>query len=87
VKLPDHPPVISTDSLDHAAIGALIRKARTSRRIGLKDLAKAMAVSAPYLSDLERGRRNWTVERYVRAVKCYLMLTQKAQAVKLIKKL
>jgi transcriptional regulator with XRE-family HTH domain len=74
MNLPATPPTISTDSLDHAAIGALIRRARTSKRIGLKDLAKALAVSAPYLSDLERGRRNWTVERY-------------AQAVKLIKKL
>jgi transcriptional regulator with XRE-family HTH domain len=74
MNLPTTPPTMSSDSLDHAAIGALIRKARTSKRIGLQDLAMAMAVSAPYLSDLERGRRNWTVERY-------------AQAVKLIKKL
>jgi transcriptional regulator with XRE-family HTH domain len=38
-----------------------MRKLRTSRCLKLGAVAKRMGVSAPYLSDLERGNRSWRV--------------------------
>lgn len=61
-------PTITTESLDHSAIGKNVRKTRMGQRISLRSLAIAMGISAPHLSDLERGRRNWTQERYDQAI-------------------
>jgi transcriptional regulator with XRE-family HTH domain len=69
MNFPIKPPHLFTNIIDHVATGALVRKARAGKRISLRDMAIALNVSAPYLSDLERGRRNWTVERYAQAVK------------------
>jgi len=49
----------SGKELDPVEIGASMRRIRTRRNIGLRSVAVAMKISAPYLSDLERGRRNW----------------------------
>ena len=40
--------------------GDYARKTRESRKISLRQLAKQMGCSAPHLSDLELGNRNWT---------------------------
>lgn len=37
--------------------GALVREARLAARISLRSLAGHLGVSAPYLSDVERGHR------------------------------
>lgn len=35
----------------------LVREARESKRVTLRQLAEMLGVSAPYLSDIEHGRR------------------------------
>lgn len=50
--------------IDHAAAGSEIRKFRLSKKKSLRWLAEKMGYKPPFLSDLERGRRNWTVETY-----------------------
>ena len=41
----------------HAELGRMIRTAREKRGVGLRELAKLIDVSPPFLSDVERGRR------------------------------
>jgi transcriptional regulator with XRE-family HTH domain len=48
--------------VDHEATGAAWRKIRQDVGFTLRSLARKMGISAPFLSDLERGRRNWTEE-------------------------
>lgn len=40
--------------------GERARRIREKEKVGLRELAKNMGISAAYLSDLELGRRNWT---------------------------
>lgn len=46
--------------IDNAATGKGVRIFRLNKGVGLRSVARAMGISAPYLSDLELGRRNWT---------------------------
>ena len=45
---------------DHKAVGASMREERTRRGLSIRAMAKCMGCSAPYVSDLEKGRRAWT---------------------------
>jgi transcriptional regulator with XRE-family HTH domain len=49
--------------LDPTRVGHEMRRLRKKKGIGLRDMAKRMDISAPYLSDLELGRRDWTEEK------------------------
>ncbi len=49
--------------VDHEATGKLMRKFRIEKGESLRSVAKRMGVSAPFLSDLELGRRHWTEEK------------------------
>lgn len=49
--------------IDDVSTGAKMRRHRKAYGISLRALAKAMGISAPFLSDLELGRRNWSNER------------------------
>lgn len=49
--------------IDHAKTGEEMRRLRESSGKSLRAVAAKMGISAPYLSDLEKGRRNWTVAR------------------------
>lgn len=52
--------------------GDFARELRTSAGISLRALAKDMGISAPFLSDLERGNRQWsasTAEKWEAAMK------------------
>jgi len=49
--------------LDQAAIGDELRALRRAAGKSLRDIASALDISAPYLSDLERGNRNWSANR------------------------
>lgn len=53
--------------INHAETGKLVREMREAKGISLRQLAKQMDVSAPFLSDMERGRRNWTTARFEQA--------------------
>ncbi len=44
-------------------LGETIRSARESKRITLRELARRMGVSAPYISDVEHDRRSLSPER------------------------
>ena len=41
-------------------IGAYAREYRESLGLSLREVARRMKISAPFLSDLERGNRHWT---------------------------
>jgi hypothetical protein len=43
--------------------GRILRKLRESRNMSLRDVAKKLGISAPYLSDVELGRRRMTDDR------------------------
>jgi predicted transcriptional regulator len=49
--------------LKQKGIGPALRHSRIKTGVSLRSLAEALNVSAPYLSDLEKDRRNWTLER------------------------
>lgn len=53
----------TVQEIDHKATGEAMRVLRKSHRISLREIARRMKVSAPFLSDLERGNRNWDASR------------------------
>ena len=46
--------------VDSQATGEQARKLRSRSNLSLRSVAKKMGISFPFLSDLERGRRNWS---------------------------
>ncbi len=53
---------------DDIATGAAIRMARERAGLSLRDIGELIGVSAPYISDLERGRRSWNEDLFKRIV-------------------
>ena len=49
----------TVEQIDHAATGAAMRQLRKAHNISLREIARRMDFSAPFISDLELGRRNW----------------------------
>lgn len=62
-------PTIKTVTIDHTEAGRIIRALRTKAGVSVRGLAKRLGCTASFISDLERGRRNWTEERFAKAVK------------------
>lgn len=62
-------PVKTVEKTDHTEAGNIVRARRKKRKMSLRTLATKMGISAPYLSDLERGHRPWTVEKFGQALK------------------
>lgn len=61
-----------SNEVDDAKTGSGIRRERLKARVSLRAVARAMNLSAPYVSDLELGRRGWNHEllmRYSSAMK------------------
>jgi transcriptional regulator with XRE-family HTH domain len=57
--------------IDHQATGLGFRLHRKLREISLRQIAFRMGITAAYLSDLERGYRNWNqnlANRYNKAL-------------------
>lgn len=57
---------------DHRSLGAALRRLREEAGIALKEAARRMDISAPYLSDLERGNRFWNEalrDKFLKAIK------------------
>ena len=52
---------------DHARCSIIIRNARQNAGMSLRTLAAKMEISAPYLSDLELGRRAWNEAKFNQA--------------------
>lgn len=60
-------PTVEIDVVDHIKAGAYIRKTRTTAGMSLRRLAKEMGFTAPFVSDLERGRRSWSEKNFDKA--------------------
>ena len=48
---------------DNAATGQLMREARKRSGLSVREMARRLGQSAPFVSDLELGRRGWDEER------------------------
>ena len=46
--------------MDDEAVGTEMRRRRLLTGLSLRTVAKRLKFSAPYISDLEKGRRNWS---------------------------
>jgi transcriptional regulator with XRE-family HTH domain len=53
---------VKTLHIQHADTGREARLQRTKRNLSLRSVAKAMCICAPYLCDLELGRRKWSMK-------------------------
>jgi ribosome-binding protein aMBF1 (putative translation factor) len=53
----------TVEVIDDDATGAACRGAREAAGLSVRALAKRLGWSAPYQSDLERGKRPWSAER------------------------
>lgn len=51
---------ISIDQINHEETGRAARNGRKAEGFSLRAVANKMQFSAPYLSDLENGRRQWS---------------------------
>ena len=60
---------VTSTEVDHAATGEGFRQQSIKRGLSLRQLSRRMKLSAAYLSDLERGRRNWDAELVVNFAK------------------
>lgn len=49
--------------IDHVTTGRDARKEREAHGISVREMARHLGLSAPYISDLERGHRNWTEDK------------------------
>lgn len=58
----------TTTEIAHDACGEIVRAHRTARGLSLGWLAKKMGITAAYLSDLEKARRNWTEKKFNKAI-------------------
>ena len=58
--------------IDHKATGDAMRQLRKCHRLSLREVARFLKLSAPFVSDLELGRRNWDSSR---ALKYMLAVT------------
>ena len=62
-------PTRTVQEIDHIEAGRRIRALRESTGMSLRWLATQMGFSAPFISDLELGRRNWTEYNFNKAVR------------------
>jgi transcriptional regulator with XRE-family HTH domain len=56
------PPQVPKEPLWRHLVGGVLRKERLAQRRTLKDVAEAARISMPYLSELERGRKEASSE-------------------------
>ncbi len=71
VNITDWIVTTQVEQIDHKATGRRLRSLRENNNLSLRDLGEWLELSAAYLSDLERGKRNWSkqlVRRFVLAV-------------------
>ena len=52
--------------IDNVATGAIAKRLREKSRLSLRELGRKMDLSAPYLCDLENGKRNWSEDLMTR---------------------
>lgn len=54
--------------IDHQKAADSIREARKRSGMTQRELARRLGFSACYVSDLEKGRRNWTEDNFRKAL-------------------
>jgi len=59
---------VTTKEVDHMECGRIVRVARSEKAMTAKRLAELMNVSAAYVCELERGKRNWNIDLYSKAL-------------------
>ena len=59
--------------IDSVATGMLCRKARKLNLLSLREVARRMKISPAYLSDLERGQRNWTAKQIANVNRAFVI--------------
>lgn len=63
---------VTVEKIDFKALGAEAREMRKAKNKSLREVAKKLDISAPYLSDMERGNRNFQLhilEKYLKLIK------------------
>jgi len=55
--------LVKVERVDHVETGAHVRALREKLGLGLREVARALQLSAAYVSDLELGKRSWTRSR------------------------
>ena len=60
--------LVTTEEVDHVECGRIVRVARSEKAMTAKRLAELMNVSAAYVCELERGKRNWNIDLYSKAL-------------------
>lgn len=53
------------EQIDQRALGREMKELREAMGLSLRSVATGLGISAPYLSDLELGKRNWNDARIV----------------------
>lgn len=61
-------PKKQTEQIDHAEAGKVIRGLREAKGQRQKEVASGIGISIPLYSAMEAGKRNWTEERFNKAV-------------------
>jgi transcriptional regulator with XRE-family HTH domain len=65
--------------LDKLAFGKFLKNKRESRKLGMREMSRAINISPSYLSDLEHGRTNPSLET-LRIIADFLKLTEGEKA-------
>lgn len=65
---------------DNAATGQLMREARQRAGLSVREMARRLGQSAPFVSDLELGRRGWNDKRIEQWAKVLLPPNDKSSA-------
>lgn len=68
---------VTDTQICHYETGNRHRRHREAACVSLRALAGEMGLSAPYLSDLERGRRAWNEKLSVKYVACLVVVEEK----------
>jgi transcriptional regulator with XRE-family HTH domain len=54
----------TTVEIRNEQAGQMVRELRERKGVSLRAVAKRLGLSAAFISDLERGRRNWSKQRF-----------------------
>jgi transcriptional regulator with XRE-family HTH domain len=54
----------TTVEIRNEQAGQMVRELRERKGVSLRTVAKRLGLSAAFISDLERGRRNWSKARF-----------------------
>ena len=59
----------SGEEIDNAFVGEQLRINRINAGIGLRKMARRLKISPSFLSNLEKGKRTWTITLMLKCLK------------------